>query len=217
MRVWRNRIGICPTLLLAISVRCHLYQYEQEDDRKIIDAVVEDYERLGSGMWVGFSFVWMAHLYAVQGNGEGAYEQLRIFWESFCSPNGFHLNGDYKRRGYTTFHYRPFILEANMYAADGLQEMLLQTRKGRIDLFPAVPENWKEKEEETAFEHFRGEGGILVSARMKGGKDCQARLEAEQEQEVSLWFNGKERKLFLKAGEIRIVDFVADDLSAENQ
>lgn len=63
----------------------------------------------------------------------------------------------------------------------------------------------------------RGKGGILVSARMKGGKDCQARLEAEQEQEVSLWFNGKERKLFLKAGEIRIVDFVADDLSAENQ
>ena len=99
-------------------------------------------------MWVGFSFVWMAHLYAVQGNGEGAYEQLRIFWESFCSPNGFHLNGDYKRRGYTTFHYRPFTLEANMYAADGLQEMLLQTRKGRIDLFPAVPESWKEKEEE---------------------------------------------------------------------
>ena len=168
-------------------------------------------------MWVGFSFVWMAHLYAVQGNGEGAYEQLRIFWESFCSLNGFHLNGDYKRRGYTTFHYRPFTLEANMYAADGLQEMLLQTRKGRIDLFPAVPESWKEKEEETAFEHFRGEGGILVSARMKGGKDCRARLEAEQEQEVSLWFNGKERKLFLKAGEIRIVDFVADDLSAENQ
>ena len=203
-----NALAICPL---------HLYRYEREDDRKIIDAVVEDYERLGSGMWVGFSFAWMAHLYAVQGNGEGAYEQLRIFWESFCSPNGFHLNGDYKRRGYTTFHYRPFTLEANMYATDGLQEMLLQTRKGRIDLFPAVPESWKGKEEETAFEHFRGEGGILVSARMKGGKDCQARLEAEQEQEVSLWFNGRERKLFLKAGEIRTVDFGADDLSAENQ
>ena len=153
----------------------------------------------GSGAVCGldFRFAWMAHLYAVQGNGEGAYEQLRIFsGELLFSQMDFHLNGDYKRRGYTTFHYRPFTLEANMYATDGLQEMLLQTRKGRIDLFPAVPESWKGKEEETAFEYFRGEGGILVSARMKGGKDCQAPVEAEQEQEVSLWFNGRNGNYF---------------------
>lgn len=198
-----NALAICPL---------HLYRYEREDERKIIDSVIEDYERLGSGMWVGFSFAWMAHLYAIQRNGEGAYEQLRIFWDSFCSPNGFHLNGDYKRRGYTTFHYRPFTLEANMYAADGLQEMLMQTRKGQIDLFPAVPESWKEKGQEIAFEHFLGEGGILVSAKLKSGKDCQVRLEAKQEQGVCLNFAGKEQKMFLKAGEVKSVDFKADDL-----
>lgn len=157
---------------MAISP-LHLYSYETE--REIIDATILDYERLGSGMWVGFSFPWFSHLYAIQQNGEGAYEQLRIFWRNFCSPNGFHLNGDYKRRGYSTFHYRPFTLEANMFAADALQEMLLQTSETEVHFFPAVPEKWKEQE--IAFQKFRGYGGILVSAKWIPEKGCEVTIQ----------------------------------------
>lgn len=189
-----NAMAICPLQLIS---------YEKEEEKQIIDATVLDYERLGSGMWVGFSFPWMAHLYAIQKNGEGAYDRLRIFWESFCSVNGFHLNGDYKCRGYSTFHYRPFTLEANMYAADALQEMLLQMRNGVIELFPAIPDHWKS--EEVSFEHFRGEYGLLISAIYKNGSVQEVRLEANVDQAICLRLNGTEKVLELKKGSTYLV------------
>lgn len=190
-----NAMAICPL---------HLYRYEHEMEKKVIDAVVEDYERLGTGMWVGFSFAWMSHLYAVQKNGEGAFDRLKIFWESFCSVNGFHLNGDYKKRGYTTFHYRPFTLEANMYAADALQEMLMQMRDGVIELFPAIPQAWKN--ETVEFAGFRGEKGMLISAKRTSENMCEVQLTAKHEQSV-LVTHGKEKKaeVYLKAGETKYI------------
>ena len=71
-----------------------------------------------------------------------------------------------------------------MYAADALQEMLLQTEEGKIKLFPAVPEKWKK--EELAFERLRGFGGILVSARMQRGKVVSLTLTAERQQEIMI-------------------------------
>lgn len=189
-----NAMAICPL---------GLYRYETPEGRKVIDGVVEDYERLGTGAWTGFSFAWMAHLYAIQKNGQGAREQLRILWESFCGPNGFHLNGDFRKRGYSSFHYRPFTLEANMYGADGLQEMLLQTAPGKVDLFPAIPDEWKEKGVE--FENFRAQGGILVSAAIKGGRLRQISLESAYDQRVLVRIWEGERmermEISLNAGE----------------
>ena len=186
-----NAMAICPL---------YLYQYEKAEEKEIIDATVLDYERLGTGMWVGFSFAWMAHLYAIQKNGEGAYDRLRIFWESFCSDNGFHLNGDYKCRGYSTFHYRPFTLEANMYAADALQEMLFQMRDGVVEVFPAIPEKWKA--EKLSFTHFRGEKGLLVSASYEYGAVQEIVLEATYEQTVTLRIGTVEKEIVLKENEI---------------
>ena len=185
-----NAMAICPLRLM-----------DYKTEKEIIDATVLDYEFLGTGMWVGFSFAWMSHLYSIQGNGEGAYEQLRIFWESFCSSNGFHLNGDFKKRGYTTFHYRPFTLEANMYAADALQEMLFQMHDGEIEVFAAIPKVWKEKE--ISFENFRGENGILVSAKWTPKQGTEIVLVSEKEQEVCIKINKyKKEKICLRSGEI---------------
>ena len=166
-----NAMAICPLRLLSYP-----------EDKEVIDATVLDYERWGSGMWVGFSFAWMSHLYSIQKNGEGAFEQLRIFWESFCSPNGFHLNGDYKKKGYSTFHYRPFTLESNMYAVDALQEMLLQTKGNVIEVFPAIPEHWQG--EEISFRSLRGETGILVSAKRIPHHGCEICLTSPVTQSV---------------------------------
>ncbi|MHC1750128.1 MAG: glycoside hydrolase N-terminal domain-containing protein [Cellulosilyticaceae bacterium] len=157
-RHFSHAMGIHPLRLL---------NYDNEKDKDIIDATVLNLEVLGSGMWVGFSFTWLAELFAIQRNGEGAYYQLKLFWENFCSPNGFHINGDYKHRGLSQFHYRPFTLEANFCAADALQEMLLRTDYNVIEVFPAIPEAWKE--ETIIFEDFRGEKGILISAKYENG------------------------------------------------
>lgn len=184
-----NAMAICPL---------HLYDYEGKKD--VIDATVLDYERLGTGKWVGFSFAWMSHLYGIQGNGEGAYEQLRIFWDSFCAPNGFHLNGDYKKRGYSTFHYRPFTLESNMFAADALQEMLFQMKGDHLYLFPAIPEKWKNQE--MSFTGFCGYGGISVSAKWIPKKGCQVWIDAPKEQIVQIDMDGTRMgELHLKKNE----------------
>ena len=144
-----------------------LIRYDDPTEKEIIDATIHDLERLGTGCWVGFSFTWMAELYAIQRNGNGAAYQLQVFWNNHCSPNGFHLNGDYRKRGTSWFHYRPFTLEANMCAADALQEMLVQTEDGYIRLFPAIPEEWRKKE--IGFRNLRGENGLRISSVWKNG------------------------------------------------
>lgn len=145
-----------------------LLDYENPEDRIVIQESIKDLEQLGKGAWVGYSFGWMAQLYAVAKNGNGAAYSLKTFWESFCSDNGFHLNGDFKNRGITASHYRPFTLEGNMCAADALQEMLLFSENGKLELFPAIPDEWLE--DRTAFHHFRGEKGCLITAACKNGR-----------------------------------------------
>lgn len=152
--------------------------YERSEvEKRIIDDTISHLESLGKGCWVGYSFAWMAALYTRQGNGEAARYHLQQFWEHTCSPNGFHLNGDYKSTGLTQFHYRPFTLEGNMAAADALQEMLLQTNLGIIRLFPAIPSSWQKNGAE--FQRFRGEMGILVSAKIFARKVEYVELKAE--------------------------------------
>ena len=141
-------------------------QYDRsEEERKHIDNSISTLELLGRGEWVGFSFTWMAEIYAKAHNGEGAAYQLKSFFEHLCSQNGFHLNGDFRRTGITASHYRPFTLESNMCAADAIQEMLLQCYDGSIRVFPAIPEAWREKGCE--FEGFLSFGGIKVSSAIE--------------------------------------------------
>lgn len=161
-----------------------LITYDTEEGRRIIDATIRDLERLGTGMWVGYSFAWMAELYAIQRNGNGAAHQLAVFWRNHCSPNGFHLNGDYLHRGTSSFHYRPFTLEGNFCAADALQEMLLQSEEGVLRFFPAIPREWEK--ETVSFERFRAEHGLLVSARMSGGRITDLLLCPEHDGRVIL-------------------------------
>ncbi len=176
----------------------HMLPYEGEENRRIIDATIQNLEELGTGAWVGFSYTWMAELYAVQRNGNGAAFQLETFWRNHCSVNGFHLNGDYKKRGTSSFHYRPFTLEGNFCAADALQEMLLQSEKNQLRLFPAIPEEWLEQK--LAFTDFRAERGLLVSAVMENGTVTALKLKAERPVRFALKLDEKLRPLAEKMG-----------------
>ena len=133
--------------------------YTKERDRPLIENSLDELARVGSGQWTGYSFAWQGNLYARAGAGEKAARALRIFSEAFClQPNGFHVNGDQSGKGYSSFRYRPFTLEGNFAFASGLQEMLIQSHAGFIELLPAVPENWGD----VSFRQLRTEGGFLV-------------------------------------------------------
>ena len=129
---------------------------------------LERIEECGTARWVGYSFAWVAALYACFADGDNALKYLDIFKNAFISSNGFHLNGDYKKLGYCDDSYRPFTLEGNGIFADALQEMLMQYHHGILRLFPAIPKTWKEQG--CSFKGFYLNKDVKVNASLKNGK-----------------------------------------------
>lgn len=156
-RHFSNLLGWHPLGLIDYS--------GDEEQKNIIVNTLNTLNRYGSDYWVGYSFSWQANLYARAMMGEEAANTLRIFAESFCLPNSFHVNGEQTDRGYSKFRYRPFTLEGNFAFASGLQEMLIQSHTGIVRLFPAIPASWRD----LSFRKLRTEGAFLVSAGMIDG------------------------------------------------
>ena len=107
----------------------------------------------------------MSCLYARAKEADNAIKQLQIFAANFCSSNSFHLNGDQKGGQYSSFTYRPFTLEGNFAFAQGVHELLLQNHDDVIEIFPAVPDSWKN----ISFKTLRAEGAFLISAKKDNG------------------------------------------------
>lgn len=147
-----------------------------EDDRQTIRAGLAELERLGPSAWCGYSYSWLANLAARGRDGERAAKALRIFAECFCLINTFHANGDQTKSGKSNFTYRPFTLEGNFAFASGVQEMLMQSHTGTIQLFPAIPEDWRD----ASFRTLRTVGAFLVSANRKDGVVREVRIRSEK-------------------------------------
>ncbi len=161
----------------------HLINYDTDEHKKIYENTIKNLEILGTGYWVGFSFPMSAQIYAMAKNGNAAAERLGQFCKGFVAENGFHLNGDFKYYGYTQWHYRPFTLESLFGFADALHEMLLQDHQGFIELFPAIPDEWKRGTVE--FKNLRSRGGLLVSATLKRGELSLLTIKSPSERTVT--------------------------------
>lgn len=128
-------------------------------------ASIGQLDALGSGMWMGYSFAWLACLKARIGDGDGALAALRAYASAFLLPNSFHANGDFAGKGYSNAVFRAFTLEGNFGAAQAVHELLLQSHNGTIRLFPALPGDWLD----VAFERLLAEGAVSVTADLAGG------------------------------------------------
>jgi alpha-L-fucosidase 2 len=161
-----------------------------EDQRRIIEATNARYDELGTQAWVGYSFSWMSCLRARAGEPEAALDNLEIFVRAFVLRNGFHVNGDQTRSGYSGFTYRPFTLEGNFLAAQAVHEMLLQSwstdpsdpSSSVIRIFPSMPESWAD----ASFADLRAEGGHRVSARREEGRTTWVRVAAGSDGRVRI-------------------------------
>jgi alpha-L-fucosidase 2 len=148
--------------------------YQGEKDRKIIQASLQELKEYGPSEWMGYSYAWLACLKAVNQDGAGAENALKIFATAFCSPNSFHLNGDQSGKGYSNATYHPFTLEGNFAFARGVQLMLIQQHGGVNYIFPAVPDNW----EKVGFEKLRVPGAFLISAKKENGMITEVRIKS---------------------------------------
>lgn len=165
-----------------------LIKWEDGDEaQQTIRNTVALLDKVGPDYWCGYSYAWLANLKARAKDGAGARDALSTFARAFCLSNSFHANGDQTKSGLSKFTYRPFTLEGNFAFASGLQEMMLQSYAGFIDIMPALPADWKD----AAFDNLRAEGAVLVSAKKKDGEIVQVGLVAEKGGEISLKLDSK--------------------------
>ncbi len=185
--------------LMAIHPLGLLDPSDGPEAKRTIEASLRDLDQLGTDQWCGYSFSWLASLAARAGDGAKAERALEIFSTAFTLRNSFHCNGDQSGKGWSQFRYRPFTLEGNFAAAAGVQEMLLQSHRGRIEIFPAIPDSWRE----ASFTTLRAEGGFLVSARRQDGTTLRVVVQSEKGGPCRLkspW-SGREILLNTKPGE----------------
>ncbi|MFN3852734.1 MAG: glycosyl hydrolase family 95 catalytic domain-containing protein [Spirosomataceae bacterium] len=162
--------------LMAIHPLGEIRWENGERDQKIIQNTIQQLDKIGPANWCGYSYSWLGNLKTRAKDGEGAARALKDFAMAFCSVNSFHLNGDQTKSGKSNFTYRPFTLEGNFAYAAGIQEMLLQSHAGQIEVFPAIPKSWQR----VSFSSLRAEGAFLVSAKQEGGLVDEIRIYAEQ-------------------------------------
>lgn len=147
-----------------------------EKEAAAIKASLKKLDDYGPRGWTGYSWAWLGNMKARTFDGEGAAEALRTFATCFCLPNGFHANGDQSGTGKSGFTYRPFTLEGNMAFAAGVQEMLLQSHRGVVRIFPAVPADWSD----VSFRNLRAMGAFLISAWRENVSTVKVEVEAEK-------------------------------------
>jgi len=157
---------------------------DKEKDKEIINNSLRQLEKIGTRNWCGYSFTWAACIYARAKQADMAVKQLQIFASNFCAYNSFHLNGDQKNGQYSSFTYRPFTLEGNFAFAQGVHELLIQSKENVVEVFPAIPDSWKD----VSFKTLRTEGAFLVSAKKESGVIDAIRIVATENGLLNLKF-----------------------------
>jgi hypothetical protein len=183
-----------------------LIDWEQgEDARRTIRASLKELREKGTDYWCGYSYSWLGNMAARARDGAAAEKALEIFATAFCLRNSFHVNGDQLKKGYSKFTYRPFTLEGNFAMPAALQEMLLQSHSGKVILFPAVPDTWKDAE----FRTLRADGAFLISAVRRAGKVTRVEILSEKGGDLRLVApnEGRVMQIHFKAGEKRTLRF----------
>jgi hypothetical protein len=138
----------------------HLVHWEQEENRELILRSLNHWIGM-KGALQGYSYTGSASIYAMMGKGEQAIHAINRLLNEYVQPNTL-----YKETG-------P-VIETPLSAITSLQETYLQSWGGKIRIFPAVPDSWKD----VSFINLRAEGGFLISGIRKNGLTVLVQIEA---------------------------------------
>lgn len=163
---------------------------EDKNSMQVLNATINQWINKGVGWWLSFSFVWASVIHSRLGNGEAAHLFLDLWQRLFTNEGrGTMVYGN--SRGLVSWAYRPtdemafMLLDSDMGAVNAVQEMLMHTVRGRLTVFPAVPQAWQN----ISFKNMRAEGAFLVSAERKEGKITGVRIISEAGQKLRLQNN----------------------------
>jgi alpha-L-fucosidase 2 len=94
----------------------------------------------------GWSFSFMANLWARSGQGNRAMENIELLLRGCITPNLLTWGNDWRAQGLCCFWgmgaLPPFQIEAGLGFISAVCEMLVRSRPGYLRLLPALPEAW---------------------------------------------------------------------------
>lgn len=137
---------------LMMHVPLYLVNRDNSDSWELLEKSVRHWFSY-EGDIMGFSYVGASLMYSAYQKGTKALDFIRELMDRHITENSM-----YREAG-------P-VMETPLAAAECIQQLLLQSWGGRLRVFPAVPEEWKE----AAFWNFAAQGGFRVSAVYEGGR-----------------------------------------------
>jgi alpha-L-fucosidase 2 len=132
----------------------HLYglfpgsEINQEDTPEVYTQAVRGLELRQNelGSMAGWSFGFMANLWARCGQGDKALANLELMLRGCTTPNLLTWHNDWRAQGLSMFWgmgaLPPFQIEAGMGFVSAVCEMLVRSRPGFLHLLPALPSAW---------------------------------------------------------------------------
>ncbi len=133
----------------------------------------------------GWSLGWKLNLWARLLDSERAYKLLRMLLDpSRTYPNLFDA-------------HPPFQIDGNFGGVSGINEMLLQSHSGEIELLPALPKAWPSG----SVSGLRARGGVEVAIRWRDGKLAEARLKGLRAGEHRVRYGDRQTALRLRKGQ----------------
>ena len=173
-----------------------LYPGNHVSDTDLLKACERTLEIKGDET-TGWSTGWRINLWARLKNGEKAYQIYRklltaVAPEKSNMPNYSKGGGTYPN---LFDAHPPFQIDGNFGGTAGVCEMLMQSGDNKIELLPALPEQWKEG----SVSGLCARGGYEVSFEWKDGKVRDCSIKAKTNSTVTLLYNGQQKTVKLKA------------------
>ena len=187
----RDQIALWEGLPLEESHRHHshlaglcpfdIFDQDAPQWKSILQASLEQWIVLGTGLWDGWGTTWAAMLHSHADQPDAA-EYTLLSWQHQFTDHGGSLH-DSHYPGTTIWTGRPFMqMDGTMGALTAVQDMLLHARGETIHLFAGIPASQRT----ASFQKMRAPGGFIISASRQTGYEQTGHVEVTATRDSTL-------------------------------
>ncbi|MGN6369325.1 MAG: glycosyl hydrolase family 95 catalytic domain-containing protein [Phycisphaerae bacterium] len=134
----------------------HLLTPDQPENLPLIQKSIDHWTSMPNA-FRGFSYTGASSFSSLLGKGNDALDWLNKWFDT---------TSKFKVTPNTMYVEAGPVIESPLSGAAAVNDMLLQSWGGKLRVFPAIPDAWKD----VTFQNLRGEGAFLVTAARKNGK-----------------------------------------------